>query len=261
MSSCRRPRGSKRQVDLAKKRKKQKEEKKGGAPEWMVTYSDMVTLLLTFFVMLLAMASFESPGRVDKVIESLRRAFGVGGYSPKPEKVQKNPSAHTSETKSTKDQVKPIVTQLREILSKKISDDLVKMTKTRTEVRVMLNERILFAPGSTELHPSSYGLIADVANAVKHKEVNLFVEGHTDGTGDSSRNWEISALRAVSVVEALQERGVSGDKMQARGMGEFKPADIVDGNSSWNRRVELVVQSDNTSGYDVVQALGPSIGR
>ena len=227
----------------------------------MVTYSDMVTLLLTFFVMLLAMASFESPGRVDKVIESLRRAFGVGGYSPSPEKVQKNPAANTSESKSTKDQVKPIVTQLREILSKKISDDLVKMTKTRTEVRVMLDPRILFAPGSTELHPSSFGLVADLANAVKDKEVRLFVEGHTDSTGDSSRNWEISAMRAVSVVEALEERGVPGKVMQARGMGEFSPADIVDGNSSWNRRVELIVQSDNSSGYEVVRQLGPSIGR
>ena len=104
------------------------------------------------------------------------------------------------------------------------------------------------------------GLIADVANAVKNKEVNLFVEGHTDGTGDSSRNWEISALRAVSVVEALQERGVQ-EQDAGPWNGEFKPADIVDGNSSWNRRVELIVQSDNTSGYDVVQALGPSIGR
>ena len=246
---------------MGKKRKKKEESKSGGAPEWMVTYSDMVTLLLTFFVMLLAMASFESPGRVDKVIESLRRAFGVGGYSPSPEKVQKNPAANTSETKSTKDQVKPIVTELREILSKKISDDLVKMTKTRTEVRVMLDPRILFAPGSTELHPSSYGLVANLANAIKDKDVNLYVEGHTDSTGDSTRNWEISALRAVSVVEALEERGVPGKVMQARGMGQFSPADIVDGNSSWNRRVELIVQSDNSSGYEVVRQLGPSIGR
>mgnify|MGYP005636897799 CR=1 FL=1 len=246
---------------MGKKREKKPDEQKAGAPDWMITYSDMVTLLLTFFVMLLAMASFEDPGRVDKVIESLRRAFGVGGYSPKPEKVQKNPAANTSESKSIKDEIKPIVTQLREILSKKISDDLVKMTKTRTEVRVMLDPRILFAPGATELHPSSYGLIADLAMAVKDKEVNLFVEGHTDGTGDSTRNWEISALRAVSVVEALEERGVSGEKMQARGLGQFAPADIVDGNSSWNRRVELIVQSDNSSGYDVVQSLGPSIGR
>jgi chemotaxis protein MotB len=246
---------------VGKKREKKPDEQKAGAPDWMITYSDMVTLLLTFFVMLLAMASFEDPGRVDKVIESLRRAFGVGGYSPKPEKVQKNPAANTSESKSIKDEIKPIVTQLREILSKKISDDLVKMTKTRTEVRVMLDPRILFAPGATELHPSSYGLIADLAMAVKDKEVNLFVEGHTDGTGDSTRNWEISALRAVSVVEALEERGVSGEKMQARGLGQFAPADIVDGNSSWNRRVELIVQSDNSSGYDVVQSLGPSIGR
>ena len=49
--------------------------------------------------------------------------------------------------------------------------------------------------------------------------------------------------------------------VQARGLGEFQPADIVDGNSSWNRRVELIVQSDNSSGYQVVQQLGPSIGR
>ena len=76
---------------MGKKREKKKEEKKGGAPEWMVTYSDMVTLLLTFFVMLLAMASFEILV-VDKVIESLRRAFGVGGYSPKTGEGSENPS-------------------------------------------------------------------------------------------------------------------------------------------------------------------------
>ena len=246
---------------MAKRREKKEEEKSGGAPEWMVTYSDMVTLLLTFFVMLLAMASFESPGRVDKVIESLRRAFGVGGYSPAPEKAKQNPAANTSESKTTKDQIKPIVMELREVLSKKISDDLVKMTKTRTEVRIMLDDRILFKPGQTELHPSSYGLISDVAKAIGTKKVNLFVEGHTDGTGDSTRNWEISALRAVSVVEALEDRGVPGKVMQVRGMGEYKPADIVDGDSSWNRRVELVVQSDNPSGYGVVQSLGPQVGR
>jgi chemotaxis protein MotB len=246
---------------LGKKREKKPDEKRAGAPDWIVTYSDMVTLLLTFFVMLLAMASFDDPGRVDKVIESLNRAFGVGGYSPSPEKAQKNPAANTSESKSKKDQIKPIVEQLKAILSKKISDDLVKMTKTRTEVRVMLDPRILFAPGSTQLHPSAFGLIADVAMAVKDRDVHLYIEGHTDGTGDSSRNWEISAMRAVSVVEALQERGVPGKIMQVRGLGEFAPADIVDGNSSWNRRVELIVQSDNSSGHDVVRALGSSGGR
>jgi flagellar motor protein MotB len=103
--------------------------------------------------------------------------------------------------------------------------------------------------------------LADVADAIGDKDVNLFVEGHTDSTGDSSRNWEISAMRAVSVVEALEQRGVPGQRMQARGMGEHVPADIVDGNSAWNRRVELIVQSDNPSGYDVVQQLGPSIGQ
>ena len=95
------------------------------------------------------------------------------------------------------------------------------MTKTRTEVRVMLDPRILFAPGSTGAHPSSYGLIADMANALKGKDVNLFVEGHTDGTGDSSQNWEISALRAVSVVEALEERGVTAARCRLAAWESF----------------------------------------
>ena len=64
---------------MAKKREKKKEDKKGGAPEWMVTYSDMVTLLLTFFVMQLAMANFEDPGKIDAALESIRAAFGSGG--------------------------------------------------------------------------------------------------------------------------------------------------------------------------------------
>lgn len=242
-----------------KERKKKKEEKSGGAPEWMVTYSDMVTLLLTFFVLLLAMASFEDPGRVDAVIASLKKAFGVGGYSPQREKTPLN-SAPAAAEDVKKDKIQPVLTKLVETLSKKISDDLVKMTRTRTEVRVMLDERVLFAPGSTELHPAGFGILASIAQAIGEKNVNLFVEGHTDGTGEPKKNWEISSLRAVSVVRALEERGVPGERMQARGMGQYRPADIVDGDSSWNRRVELVVQADSTVGYDVLHKLGAKAG-
>jgi chemotaxis protein MotB len=242
-----------------KQRRKKKEEQKSGAPDWMVTYSDMVTLLLTFFVMLLAMASFDDPGRVDAVISSLQKAFGVGGYSPQRDKANLN-SAPAAADDVKKDKVQPVLTKLVEALSKKISDDLVKMTRTRTEVRVMLDERILFAAGSTELHPSGYGILGSVADAVGDKKVNIYVEGHTDGTGEPKKNWEISALRAVSVVRALESRGVPGARMQARGLGQYRPADIVDGNSSWNRRVELVIQADSTTGYDVLQKLGDKVG-
>ncbi len=244
---------------MAKKRQKKKEEQKAGAPDWMVTYSDMVTLLLTFFVMLLAMASFEDPGRVDAVVQSLQKAFGVGGYSPQRDRVSQNSAPATSED-TRKDEIQPVLTKLVETLSKKISDDLVKMTRTRTEVRVMLDERVLFASGSTELHPTGYGVINAVAEAVDERNVKIFVEGHTDGTGEPQRNWEISALRAVTVVRGLEARGVHGKRMQARGMGQYRPADTVDGTSNWNRRVELVIQADSTAGYDVLHKLGQGSG-
>ena len=61
------------------RRQKKEEQASAGAPLWMVTYSDMVTLLLTFFVMLIAMANFEQVGRVQAVFQSIRLALGVGG--------------------------------------------------------------------------------------------------------------------------------------------------------------------------------------
>jgi chemotaxis protein MotB len=244
---------------VAKRRKKEKKGDPGGAPLWMVTYSDMVTLLLTFFVMLLAMANFDDPGRVDAVIQSLQKAFGVGGYSPAHHPNDQNAAPATSED-TRKDEIQPVLTKLVETLSKKISDDLVKMTRTRTEVRVMLDERVLFAHGSTELHPTGYGVVASVAEAVGNRHVNIFVEGHSDGTGEPTQNWEISSMRAVTVVAALEARGVPGRRMEARGMGQYKPADVVDGNSNWNRRVELVIQADSTVGYEVLHTLGAGRG-
>jgi len=242
-----------------RERKKKEKEKTGGAPDWMVTYSDMVTLLLTFFIMLLAMASFEDPGRVDAVVQSLQKAFGVGGYSPSRDPTSQNSAPATSED-TKKDEIQPVLTKLVEALSKKISDDLVKMTRTRTEIRVMLDERILFGHGSTQLHPMGYGVINQVADAVGSRKVNIFVEGHTDGTGEAVRNWEISALRAVTVVNALESRGIPGARMQARGMGQYVPADSTDGTSDWNRRVELVIQADSTAGYDVLHKFGRGNG-
>lgn len=244
---------------MAKKRKKKEEQKSGGAPDWMVTYSDMVTLLLTFFVMLLAMASFEDPGRVDAVIASLQKAFGVGGASPVRDTTNLN-SAPAAAEEVKKEKTQPVLSKLVEALAKKISDDLIKMTRTRTEVRVMLDERILFAAGSQELHPSAYGILDSVAEAVGEMKVNVYVEGHTDATGDSKKNWEISSMRAVSVVRALEARGIPGERMQARGLGQYRPADIVDGNSTWNRRVELVIQADSTIGYEVAERLGDKVG-
>jgi len=238
-----------------KKQRREKPSDDGGgpsAPFWMVTYSDMVTLLLTFFVMLLAMANFEEVGRVDAVFESIRLALGVDGLDD--QVVGVDPvDPNQIEDIQTETKLQPIMSEVASALSRHLSDDMVVLTQDVTEVRVKLDDRVLFKPGSAELHPSIYLLMADVGQALKGQPVTVKVEGHTDETGDTKANWELSSARAVSVVYAMQVRGgLEGEKLEARGMGQFQPSSAVKGDHNWNRRVELVIKSDSALAMDAV---------
>lgn len=149
-----------------KKQRREKPSDDGGgpsAPFWMVTYSDMVTLLLTFFVMLLAMANFEEVGRVDAVFESIRLALGVDGIDEQVLGVDPVDPAQTEDIQ-TETKLQPVMSVVSEALSRHLSDDLVVLTQTPTEIRVMLDDRVLFEPGSAELHPNNFLLLADVGD-------------------------------------------------------------------------------------------------
>jgi len=237
---------------LGGKREKKCEECNEGLPLWMMTYSDMVTLLLTFFVMLLAMANFEEVGRVQAVIQSIRTALGVGGFHVDLLGVTEKSKQQPKEVQP-EDNLQPIMSKLREITSKHVSNDLVKMTRQRTEIRVKLDSNVLFAAGSTNLHPAAYSLLSDVAEVLGKHPVEIVVEGHTDNTGSADRNWGVSSMRSVAVVNVLQERGgIDGASLEARGYGQFRPAEPGIENSPWNRRVELVIRTTNAVAYDAI---------
>ena len=236
-----------------KQRRESKSDDGGGpsAPFWMVTYSDMVTLLLTFFVMLLAMATFDDPGRVEAVFESIRLALGVDGRNTMLVG-QREETAQQPKELQEPDRLEPVMSRIREELSHHVSDSMVKMTRTRTEVRVSLDDRVLFAPGSAKLHPAAFSMLSDLSRVLADDPVHVKIEGHTDATGETRGNWELSALRAVSVVVAMQEKGMPGQKLEAQGFGEFRPSNPVAGDDAWDRRVELVIQSESPLAYDAL---------
>ena len=153
-------------------------------------------------------------------------------------------------------ELQPVMSTLRESLSKHLSDDLVKMTRNRTEIRVSLTDKILFAEGSDKLHPAAYSLLTDMARILSDHPVKIQVEGHTDATGSSEKNWSLSALRAVAITTVLQERGgLDGRNLEVRGYGEFRPAAFDGTDIAWNRRVELVIQSTSPIAYDALNEL------
>ena len=238
------------------RRKKKKEDKGGGIPLWMATYADMVTLMLTFFVLLLAMATFEDVKRVEAVFESIRSALGVGGFDHSLVGASTEPS-HTPDEVVQDDTVQPIMVKLREALSEHLSDDLVAMTQDQKELRLRLDDRVLFRPGSSRLHPAAFALIADVAEVLADVEAEVRVEGHTDITGDERANWDLAGQRATSVVLALRDKGpIPGNHLQSISMGHFRPASTFGASDGWNRRVELVVRADQIGAARAAEALG-----
>jgi chemotaxis protein MotB len=115
---------------------------------------------------------------------------------------------------------------------------------------VEINASVLFAPGDAKLSPQSIEALGAVAQVLKDDAHAIQVEGHTDNVPISTSlypsNWELSSVRASSVVRLFIEQGVAPARMTAIGHGANRP---VDGNDTpegrlRNRRVQLMIMSN-----------------
>jgi chemotaxis protein MotB len=216
-----------------------------GAPAWMVTFSDMVTLLLTFFVLLLSMARMDDM-KFKEAAGSLRDAFGVMGGGTrsditKPSVVEFAPIEDDFNMRVYK---RLVSEQQRLKIDKRI--DLV---RDRGAVVLRINDSILFDSGQTAVRPEAHPVLRDMAALVRNLPLHLRIEGHTDQTPPTSKNltnWDISVARAISVLKFFdQEKLLPLDRMSAVGYGSQRP--LVEEKTAedkrLNRRVDFVLES------------------
>lgn len=236
------------------KRQKKPEEPRAGLPAWLATYSDMVTLLLTFFVMLMAMASFDDSAKVSAVVDSIHKAFGVNGFDA--ELLGTMDARAFTEMVRHEESVQPVFARVRQAMSEHVSDELVRISHQENEVRLRLDDRVFFRPGSTTLHPSAYAIVADIAGIIAEFDSELVVEGHSDASGNEDQNWQLSALRAVAVVQAVQTRGpVPGNRLTAASFGSHRPSSLFQEDEAWNRRIEFVIRTDDINAASASRSL------
>lgn len=226
---------------MAKKQKKQKE----GAPEWMVTYSDMVTLLLTFFVLLLSMASMDQI-KFNKAAGSLRGAFGVFGGQDE-QKISQPTIVEIAPIQD--DLVQRTYTRIVAQINRLRLDRSIELVKDRGAVILRINDAILFEPGSEQLKEQSYPVLRKVAGLIEPLPLQARIEGHTDNVpfarSDMS-NWELSVMRSIAVLRFFQENKLLPlDRLSAVGYGDQHPIVPNDSpeNRTKNRRVEFVLES------------------
>lgn len=237
-----------------------------GVPLWLGTYGDMVTLILTFFILLLSMATFDTQ-RIALAIGSLEGSLAV---LEKGSQTQINPpaliKATPMETEVEMDNVVNIfaslITDYNEV--NRISNGpSVELEESEKGIIVRIPEELLFASGSAVLeNPSGIALVKRLSMEFAKLPDKVLVKaiGHTDNTPmrkDSlfADNLELSVARGVNVAELIVAQGVAKARVLGGGEGEFSPvaSNEIPSLRAKNRRVELYVYS---VGEDLSSAMG-----
>lgn len=224
-------------------------------PPWLITYSDLITLLLTFFVLMMSMADLD-PVRFNAASNSLKGAFGI-----RPTKSDSSPTAFSPAPPIL--QTEPIESHIINSLYKKLNlefEDQLRSEKTAImrinsdTILVRIPEPLLFEPGRHQLNEDSTAFIDTIAEAIAEHPIYMRVEGHCDAfePADATDNgFELSTARAVSVVRHLIQKNIlDADRLSAIGYGNTKPITDTSNPSeqSLNRRVDIFLRADFLSG-------------
>jgi chemotaxis protein MotB len=222
----------------------------------MTTYADLVTLLLTFFVLLVSMANMEEI-KFEEAAASLRDAFG-GHSTPAPTTfaIPIIPSPPVSKFAPIQNETaskvyKRIQSQLK---SANIPDDVELIKREDGTIVLRINDAILFKRGSSTVSHAAYPTLRELANILRPLSMRLRIEGHTDSTpfsGKKLSNWDLSTDRAVSIMRFFKKSDLLPlDRMSAIGYGADRPVvpNTNETNMAKNRRVDFVLRTNDTLG-------------
>lgn len=205
-----------------------------GQDAWLVTYADAVTLLMTFFIMLVSFSKIDIP-LYEKVAAGIKNELGKG---------KKEAESPTTTLK----------TDLQDVVFTLQADQVVKIGTDNRGIVLELNSSAFFKPASADLREQAIPVLqamAAIINAKKYEYFNIEVEGHTDDDPISTprfpSNWELSAGRASTVVRFFIGQGIYPEKMEAIGFADTRPkvpnrdADgkPIPDNQALNRRVVI----------------------
>jgi len=230
-------------------RKKKTEEKgHGGSERWLVTYSDLITLLLVFFIILYAMSALDAK-KYSQLSASLNQSIAgeatgqIVGESPGPAIIQ-----GLSATQREQRNMEKSERQIEKYIKEQQLEGKIQVSINERGLVISLKEVLLFNSGSAELKPEATQAIEVVGRSIASMPNSFRVEGHTDNmpihTVVFPSNWDLSSKRAINVLEVLvDDAGITPEKLSAIGYGEYQPlvSNNSDLNRALNRRVDIVV--------------------
>jgi chemotaxis protein MotB len=228
-----------------------------GAPDWIVTFADMISLLVTFFILLMTFSSMEAydafqvEANILGSTGTLSNSKGESAVQPPQADIMAAIDAKRGARLPHSRPSAELLDQVSE-LGRKDGDEHVEidLAAVKDGIVIRYDERASFEPGSVALTPYLKGAIAELARVLQHYSFTVVVEGHTDDRFRQTRKFEtpeaLSVARATAVAEeALASSKLSPLQVQTSGYGAAKPIatnETPEGRRS-NRRVEIRVMS------------------
>ncbi len=241
-----------------KVKKKPREEQKG-SPLWMTTYSDMVTLLLAFFILLFSMSVIDVE-RFEKILSAVQISFvGHAAILDSAMEVEEGTDDLSAEQVNIDPQQWEIVERWEEMREAKYEvqaflaeaglEEEVELRLEERGIVMDLPETLLFHQAQAVLKEEAWPVLGKIAQLLRESPGTVLVEGHTCNIPMVTverfpTNWELSSARAVKVVRYLEEEaGLDPGRLVAMGYGEHAP---IAGNETEegrerNRRVTIVM--------------------
>ncbi len=221
-------------------RKRRRHEENHGQERWLLTYSDLITLLLGLFVILYAMSKIDT-----KKYNQWVAAFGGVFGSSQVEMKQGIGEKGLVEGLNEQIQVRQMLKEALELNGKNNS---ITISIDERGVTIHIQEELLFPSGQAELKNSSLRTMDSLAQVIKRLPNDIRIEGHTDNlpikTARFPTNWHLSVTRAMSTgYYMIEQHGINPDKVSVVGYGDLRPlgSNDTEQGRSLNRRVDIVI--------------------
>lgn len=248
---------------MSRKRRRRTEESHDDGGRWLITYSDLITLLLVFFIVLYSMSSLENQ-RFNALVSSLKTSFQGDsilkdmGY-PKVDQHQTTPSIPIVKKKSNTNEnqnnqkLDQLYVKLNDYIKKNNLGQDMSLTNLPRGVQLTFREKILFDMGDADIKKGAEPILKKVGGILKMVPNDISVEGYTDNTpfrnshSKYHSNWELSGARAQNVMFFLINHDhLPPARLHYVGYGQYKPVVKNDtaAHKAMNRRVNIVVMRE-----------------
>ena len=240
------------------------EEEHENHERWLVSYADFITLLFAFFVVMYAISSVNE-GKYRVLSDALNSAFrDIPGTTAgamqvvnttqnsqmiSPPQIRPSNPKVEEEKRKNKEKMRNMAQQLMAALNPLVKSGQVRVTENALGITLDIDASVLFEPGQATLDEKAIVVLANVGRLLAGSDFPITVEGHTDNLQISNTlipsNWELSVVRASSVVRLFIENGVEARLLTATGFADQRPVagnDTPEGRQR-NRRVAVTIES------------------